>query len=65
MKRNTPNTDQMMALSEWARIHGRLWKTALRHAWMTGDYDGFDAANFLQQVRNEFGPSWLISFRLN
>lgn len=30
MKRNTPNTGQMMALSEWARIYGRLWKSALR-----------------------------------
>lgn len=58
----TPNQAQLNALRQWASQHGRNWKSALRQAWMTGDYDGFDNANLLQQVRNTFGPSWLNRF---
>jgi hypothetical protein len=57
------NTEQTVALEEWARLHGRNYKSALRQAWMTGDYAGFEKSNFLQQIRNTFGPSWLESFR--
>ena len=55
---------QMDAIQQWARLHGRCWKSALRDAWMTGDYGGFEASNELQLLRNSLGPGWLIKFRL-
>lgn len=58
----TPNTEQIGALKAWSELHGRNWKAALRNAWMTGNYDGFDASHLLQQVRNTFGPTWLVRF---
>lgn len=57
-------TEQLTAIRDFARVHGRNWKSILRTAWMTGDYYGRDDANFLQQIRNTFGPSWLVNFRL-
>ena len=56
--------DQLHAIELWAEKYGRNWKSALHEAWMTGDYDGFERSNYLQQVRNTFGPSWLVRFRL-
>lgn len=59
--------EQLAAIQTWATSHGRTWKAALRHAWETGDYvhtEGFANSAALQQIRNTFGPSWLISFRL-
>lgn len=57
------SSEQAQALAEWAAIYGRTWKQALRHAWETGDYEGFEQLNYLQQIRNTFGPSWLVRFR--
>ena len=59
-----PSTEQMEALKAWATLYGRNWKSSLRDAWMTGDYGSFEQSNYLQQLRNTFGPSWLVSFRL-
>ena len=59
-----PSTEQLEALKAWAALYGRNWKSPLRDAWMTGDYGSFEQSNYLQQVRNTFGPSWLIRFRL-
>jgi hypothetical protein len=56
--------EQLAALKAWATLHGRNWKTPLRDAWMNGIYDDFEGSNYLQQIRNTFGPSWLIRFRL-
>jgi hypothetical protein len=56
--------EQLAAVQAWAKQHGRTWKAALRAAWASGDYQGFDGAPLLQQLRNAFGPSWLLSFRL-
>jgi hypothetical protein len=56
--------EQLAAVQAWAKQHGRTWKAALRAAWASGDYQGFDGAPLLQQLRNAFGPSWLVSFRL-
>jgi hypothetical protein len=64
-----PSTEQIEALKEFAEAHGRNWKSALREAWMTGNYEGIEpygkTAAYLQQVRNTFGPSWLVRFRLD
>ena len=62
--KQTLTPDQLAAIQLWAKLHGRNWKAPLREAWMTGNYDGFGQSNYLQQVRNTFGPSWLVSFQL-
>jgi len=61
-----PNEKQVQALREFAAAHGRNWKSVLRQSWMTGDYSNApnDTAVYLQQVRNNFGPTWLVRFRL-
>lgn len=65
---NTPNAEQIQALKQFAAANGRTWKSELRDLWMNGAYNyavlgGADPA-CLQQVRNEFGPSWLARFSL-
>lgn len=54
----------LQALQSYAANHGRTWKSSLRQCWMTGQYGPSDASNHLQQIRNSFGPSWLVKFRL-
>jgi hypothetical protein len=56
-KQLTP--EQLDALVKYAAENGRAWKAALRHDWETGRSLGE-----LQQIRNAFGPSWLVRFRL-
>ena len=55
---------QYAALLDYAQRNGRHWKALLNHAWMTGDYQADDDSAALQQIRNTFGPSWLVRFRL-
>lgn len=50
-----PSPDQAAALKAYAKVHGARWKHQLLLAWENGDCTGA-----LQQVRNEFGPSWLL-----
>jgi hypothetical protein len=59
--KHTPEltAEQMRALQAYASTHGRTWKAQLNHEWMTGT-----ARGTLQQVRNTFGPTWLVRFRL-
>jgi hypothetical protein len=59
-----PTNEQKNALGE-ALATGRDWKARLRHAWETGDYTGFnpDHVHLLQQIRNQFGPTWLTKVR--
>jgi hypothetical protein len=65
MAKLTLTPAQLEALCKWASTHGRTWKSSLRTAWMTGNYDGFEGACYLQQIRNTFGPSWLCNLRLD
>ena len=53
------SAEQLAALSAYAAENGRTWKSKLNHAWMNGQTD-----SMLQQIRNQFGPSWLVRFRL-
>jgi len=56
---------QLNALRTFANVNGRSWKCELNDAWMTGryrDYNGADDEGSLQQIRNAFGPSWLVKF---
>ena len=59
----TPTTEQMEALKRFAEVHGRTWKSQLNDMWMIAAYSGNPDAHLLQQVRNQFGPSWLVRFR--
>jgi hypothetical protein len=63
-----PSERQLEALKKWAEAHGRTWKNELRAAWMTGNYGRLrytDETSYLQQVRNQGGPSWLHKFKLS
>lgn len=62
---NKLTTEQTIALIEWSKFCGRTWKSELRIAWMNGDYQGFANSGPLQQIRNTFGPSWLVNLKLD
>jgi hypothetical protein len=66
---DTPNTEQLEALRLFAVANGRSWKAELNALWYNGAYDnanlGGAPAHLLQQVRNGYGPSWLVRFRAN
>ena len=53
--------EQIDALRAYRDQHGRRWKSRLLSEWLssTGD-EGPE----LRQVRNTFGPSWLLNYRL-
>lgn len=46
--------EQASALTEFARANGKDWKTILCYDWLAGKHSGP-----LQQIRNNFGPTWL------
>jgi hypothetical protein len=54
-----PTAEQIQALVEYAKANGRTWKSKLNDAWYHAS-----EAGILQQIRNEFGPSWLMRFKL-
>ena len=56
------STEHLEVLAEWSVKYGRKWKSILLFAWESGNYEGFEKANYLQQIRNIYGPSWLIKF---
>jgi hypothetical protein len=63
MNKNTLSVEQLNALITYAHRNGRRWKSELNYAWMSGNYcDSRDIACYLQSVRNQFGPSWLVKF---
>lgn len=67
MTREQPTAEQIEALRAFREGNGRAWKSKLNQAWQTGRYNDFYAVerqDLLQQVRNTFGPSWLIRFKL-
>lgn len=57
-------TVALMVLAEVRNDRGRKYKSLIRDAWMDGNYyrDGLKAwESRLQQIRNTFGPSWLVA----
>lgn len=55
-----PNKEQLQALYDWAKRHGaRRWKAELDAAWLKAGIGVRGYTPALQQVRNDFGPSWL------
>lgn len=65
-KRADLTTEQIEALRDFARRNGRCWKRALWKQWMDG-YSMVEQqtgkTHFLQQLRNDFGPSWLTNYQ--
>jgi hypothetical protein len=61
-----PNSDQLNALRAAKTFWGRNWKQELGNRWLVSRYpDSLDECIcFLQQVRNQGGPSFLQRFRL-
>jgi hypothetical protein len=60
----TLTPEQLQALRAFASRHGRSWKWQLNVAWTTGLYPSMDDdSGALQQIRNTFGPSWLVRFK--
>jgi hypothetical protein len=55
---------QIWALQQFARVHGRTWKSALRARWERGNWLSDEYASDLQTLRNTHGPSWLARFRM-
>lgn len=51
MENNKPTTEQIQALVTFATANGRTWKSRRR-------------SDLLQQLRNSFGPPWLVRFSL-
>lgn len=56
-----PNPAQLAALQRYANGHGRTWKSQLSQAWSLGRDECEPDGALLRQVRNVFGPGWLLS----
>lgn len=58
-----PNQEQLAAVQRFATAHGRSWKSELSNAWFSGADEREQDSALLRQVRNQFGPAWLMSRR--
>lgn len=62
------NEEQAIAILAQVKAKlGRNFKAPIRRAWMYGTYEKEcleEWANRLQQIRNCFGPSWLVNVRV-
>ncbi len=57
--KKTLTPEQTTAIQEYAAVHGRTWKSQLSADWLQGRTTGA-----LQVLRNAFGPSWLVGYKL-
>ena len=62
MNKNTLTVEQLNALKRYASLYGRFWKQELNMAWCNGSDCREPDGHYLRQVRNQFGPSWLVKF---
>jgi hypothetical protein len=60
-----PNPEQLQALRAFAASNGRTWKAKLNAAWCNGTDTSNTNGALLRQIRNAFGPQWLITFNIN
>jgi len=61
------NQDALRILSEVKSHVGRLYKSQIANAWMDGRYYNYGLekwASQLQQIRNAFGPEWLVKAKV-
>lgn len=63
-KQTEPSLEQVAALQAYAATHGRTWKQSLLDAWMNGADAREPKGYLLRQLRNRFGPSWLVNYQL-
>ena len=61
---DAPTQEQLDAIGRFAATHGRRWKSLLGDMWATGKDEVQPDAPLLRQVRNQFGPEWLVSYKL-
>jgi hypothetical protein len=58
------HADELQALSDFAAEYGREWKQYLLAAWLSYAYKGRHMggrdSGILRNIRNEFGPTWLL-----
>lgn len=59
-----PSPAQLDALRVYAAMHGRRWKDKLYSDWASGRDACRENGELLRQIRNQFGPLWLDTFRL-
>jgi hypothetical protein len=59
-----PTDEQLEAIKAFAKKHGPHWKADLGAAWANGKDTNEPNGHLLRQVRNNFGPRWLIKFKL-
>lgn len=69
-KTTQPNAEQIAALKAFADHHGRRWKSILSDVfwynarlWTGAKGDDQRIGSVLHGIRNQFGPSWLQSFK--
>lgn len=60
-----PNAEQLEAIEKYRATFGLIWKELLLGDWLRSGYhyDAKEYSHLLQQVRNQFGKSWLASYR--
>lgn len=52
------NDEQREALRNFRAEHGKRWKRRLLAGWEISEFPGP-----LQQIRNQYGPSWLVNLK--
>jgi hypothetical protein len=57
--RKQPTTEQLAALKDYAEWAGEGWKRQLQSDWLRAGSAWPGEWALLQQLRNQFGPSWL------
>jgi hypothetical protein len=60
----TPNEEQLAALHLFAKKYGRSWKRELSSKWADGTDTNEPQGALLRQVRNSFGPEWLMKTKI-
>lgn len=60
-----PTPEQMAALKDYAAWAGPDWKNQLQTDWMRAGSRWPGEWAYLQQLRNQLGPSWLATFELD
>jgi hypothetical protein len=61
-KKPMPSLEQMIAVIKYKERIGREWKRCLLDAWACGEDEGERDDYLLRQVRNQFGPAWILAF---
>lgn len=71
MTNRKPDAEEIAALEAFAAAHGRKWKSILSDTywynarlWTGQRGDDQRIGSILHGIRNDFGPSWLQSFKL-